>query len=91
MISENIRCFENNYHIESTCAGTWFHVDHINLRIWVIQEATSKSSEIVFSGPLLVRREDPVNKRIREGSLSRIRWNMLRGIAENAMILVLLQ
>jgi hypothetical protein len=91
MISENIRCFENNYHIESTCAGTWLHVHHINLRIRVMQETTSKSSEIVFLGPQLVRREDPVNKLIREGSLSRTQWNMLRSIAENSTILVLLQ
>jgi hypothetical protein len=91
MISENIRCFENNYHIESTCAGTWLHVHHINLRIRVMQETTSKSSEIIFPGPQLVRREDPVNKLIREGSLSRTRWNMLRSIAENSTILVLLQ
>jgi hypothetical protein len=88
MISENIRRFENNYHVESTCAGTWFHVHHINLRIRVIQETTSKSSEIVFPGQQLVRREDPVNKRIREG---RTRWNLLRGITENSMILVFLQ
>ena len=91
MISENIIRFERNYHVKSTCAGTWFHVDHINLRIRVMQETTSKSSEIVFPGQQLVRREDPVNKRIREGSLSRTRWNLLRGIAENAIILVFLQ
>jgi hypothetical protein len=91
VISENIRCFENNYHVESTCTGTWFHVHHINLRIRAIQETTSKSSEIVFPNPQLVRREDPVNKRIRECSLNRTRWNLLRSIAEDAMILVLLQ
>jgi hypothetical protein len=83
--SENIRRIDNNHHIEST-SRAWFHPDHIDLRIGVVQVTTSEPSEIVF--PLLDRGRDAVKKWMGAGSLGNTWCNMLRDdIAKMAVIL----
>src|SRR5712691_10960265 len=87
MISENIGRFKNNYNFESTFR-TWFHPGHINPRIGVVQETTNESSEVVF--PELPGCGGPMNKRRVEDSLSRARYDMLRGIVKKVISPILL-
>jgi hypothetical protein len=89
MISENIRRFENNHHFESTSAAfARLHVNHINLRIRMVQETTSETSEIVF--PRSVDGGVLVKVWMREGNLNRARYNILRSIAKRDIFLVFL-
>jgi hypothetical protein len=86
--SEKIRCIENDHHVASTSCA-WFHPDHLDLRIGVVQVMTNKPPEIVF--PWLDGGRDAVKDGI--GDLSSAWCNMLRDlmIAKMTMILISLQ
>ena len=77
--SENIMRLEYDHHFELTTGGC-FHADHPNLCIGLVQITTGESSEIFCS--CLVGGRDPVNKRVREGSMNKARCIVLRNVAE---------
>jgi hypothetical protein len=75
--SENIMRLEYDHHFKSTGRAR-FHTDHTNLCLGVVQITTGESSEIFCS--CLVGSRDPVNKRMRKGSLNTARCIMLRNV-----------
>jgi hypothetical protein len=85
MTSENLKHIENNRHVGLT-SRTWFHPDHIDLRIGVGQVMASESSKIVF--PWLDGGVGPVNRRMRDDNSSGTWCNKVNGIAKMAMILI---
>jgi hypothetical protein len=91
MTSEKIRCIENNHHVESTSCA-WFHPDHLELGIGVVQVTTGKQPEIIF--PLLDGCGEAVKKGMGDGGLLSGAWCnvlMLRNIAKMSAILISLQ
>jgi len=64
----------------STTGTRPFHIDHINLRICMVQKAKSELSEILYCW--LVATGDLVSKWTGNGSLSFSQYDMLRSIAE---------
>ena len=80
-----IRCLEYDRHFNST-SGASFHSDHTNLCIGVVQIMTGESLEIICPCLRRVGGRDPMNKRIRKGSLSkawckvRSRRNVAKGV-----------
>ena len=76
--SENIMRLKCDHHFKST-SGARFHADHTNMCTGVLQITTGESPQIFSS--YLVGDRDPVNKRMREGSLN-IWCIMLRTVVE---------
>ena len=76
---EKIIRLEYDNYFNST-SGPYFHIDHTDLCIGVVQTTNGKSSKIVCSS--LVGGRDPVNKGIRKGSLNRALCIMLRNVTE---------
>jgi hypothetical protein len=79
MASENIIRLQYDHHLDST-SRAYFYGDHTNLCVGVVQITIGESSEIFCSS--LVGGRDPVNKRMRKGSMNKARWIVLRDVSE---------
>ena len=67
MASEEIRHFKYDHHL-ILASGAWFHANHINVRIWMVQITASKSAEVLCRW--LTRSGSPLGRWIRKGGLS---------------------
>jgi hypothetical protein len=77
--SEDITRLQYDHHLNSATRA-YFHGDHTDLCVGVVQITIGESSEIFCSS--LVGGRDPVNKWMRKGGMNKARWIVLRNVSE---------